>query len=207
VRLSRERKVYLGVLGLGLSVLAADRLLFSVTDTQAATADSSLPPESSNAVPRGAAPEHPRPTEPAAAREPFSVRLAAVAVWSDYGMRDAFVAPAEWVGARPAPEKAAPKEPAESLFAQKYKVTAVMTTPQGGVAIINGKAHRVGEIVDGYTLVDIRCGQSDQGVVFQGRGTRIELTVPKPKNVDGVVRKQPITGDDADTGKSDPGGR
>jgi len=191
VRLTKERKLYLAVLGLGLVALSADRLFFAPAGAQAAPGSSELPPESPStrtaakpSKPAAAAPEN---TEPALAE-----RLRTVSFWDPAKMRDAFEAPVEWVGPRVAPKVEPPAEDSEFAKNRKHWLSTVMilpareatpTTPASPatpVAIIGGGRYRVGDTLDNYKLVEIHADAEQPWVVFEGEGRRVKLTLDHP---------------------------
>jgi hypothetical protein len=173
VRLTKERKAYAVVFGLGLMALAADRLFFAPAGAEAAAPDAA-------GEPQRVAAQAP-PTEPAAPTGPsFAERLGKRASWGDGPVRDAFVAPVAWVGARTsreAPEAAL----SPTIFAEKHRATLVtkVTTDKGdrGMAVVDGKVVYLHGTLDGYQLVDINASKEHKSAIFERNGERVELLV------------------------------
>lgn len=177
MRLTKERKAYVAIFGLGLVALVADRLFFTPAGASAAAPDAA--PESTQAL---AAPHAPSEAAPEAPAGPsFAERLAKQANWPQAPVRDAFIAPVAWVGQRVA--AAGEKEVVtETAFRLKYKLTAAMVGgAKGGVAVLGGRTYPLNEVIDGYTLVEIHAerGKAPEAV-FDHEGTRLTLVGPSP---------------------------
>ena len=196
VKLTKERKVYMAIFGLGLAALAVDRMFFSPAPAGAA-------PEPPTGAP-GATPPAQKP--PATADLPagpsFGERLAARASWGRYAVtprgpgflfptvHDAFVAPEAWVGKRTAVEPAEGPVP-EAEFVQKHKLSTVAKGPMQCMAIVDTKtywsrsktsrAEGKTPLLDGYELVDVKDGDDAQSATFERDGVRVMLVAP-PKS-------------------------
>ncbi len=136
VKLSKERRIYLGILGLGLAAVAADRVFLSAGPGQASASISPMDPEL------------PSPTIEA----PKSSSLVSVARRLDefklspsHGHQtDAFVVPAAW---QPPPAKAAEAAPQAAKIPQtpENRVTGLIGRGEAVAAVVNGSALRIGE--------------------------------------------------------------
>ena len=146
MKLTRQRQISIGVLGLGLAALAADRLFFGPGDGGPSAALASAP--------------QPAPAAGAAAapvRTPVrsvAERLADKSVGLSAEAADAFALPRGWMP----PETEA--QEAKVVAADKAplpQVTAVFPRTITGVAeaTINKQRVRVGETVDGWRVLKI----------------------------------------------------
>jgi len=186
VKFSKERKVLLVLFGLGLVALVIDRMFFSPSEAAASTDNAAAPAVSvaPEPKPEASVPTHSGPS--------FAQQLSSKHVWTPGGVRDAFQAPREWVGARVAQEEPQPEE-AESEFAKRHRLSAVLprvdkaTGTTDLIAIIGGGTYRKGQVVDGYTISDLHAGSGkDQWAVFQRKDEVVKVRVASSKEVEGV---------------------
>jgi hypothetical protein len=89
--------------------------------------------------------------------------------------RDAFAPPESWLvlpkpAEAPAVAVAPADDPAEK-FAREHKLTSVLLTGSGGIAIVNGKVLRVGQEVDRFRLLRLEPGYA----VFHGCDDDIDV--------------------------------
>ena len=179
MNLSRSQKILIAVLGVGLGALAVDRLLLGGAATGPAQA-SAMP------IPGAPAPDGTAHAgagdSSAAAPATLSVaeQLRAVAAAEHLNgavVPDAFEPSEQWVPApAPADNRSAARqaESAADNFARSHPLSAVLTTPTGGWAMIAGQTVRVGQSVDGFTLVSVTEGAA----VLERDGVRVELKLP-----------------------------
>ena len=176
---SKQRKMYVAVLGLALGGLAVDRLVLD-----------------GGTAPRRAAAQISRdeptdPTEPATtpstalstdAGESATLssrldELARARQLDPAQAPDAFAASPAWVSAvavKPQ-EKSAP--PADEVFRKSHKLMAVVLNGENGAAIINDKTYVVGMEVGGFTLRSL----TKRSAVFEAQdGQRVELELAAP---------------------------
>lgn len=173
--LTKERKVLLGLLGSAGLILAVDQLLLSPprgAQAQPAQDSPSAAPASQGAADAKAQ------AEASASQAADGHRQRAIAAWNerllsaagadDGPTPDPFAPPAQ---ERPAmPGLLSPAE-----FKSAHKLTAVMNGGDVAVAMVNGRAVRVGEEVSGYRLrsVDARSASFEAG----GQVVVLELPV------------------------------
>ncbi|MCE9591975.1 MAG: hypothetical protein K8S99_15820 [Planctomycetes bacterium] len=187
MKLSRERKVFLGILGLGLTALAADRFVISPTGPRSAQASiaSVVQDSATQAQPVPAAPE--AATAPIAPANTVRVAHQLESFGQEQGLRadetaNAFQPSAAWLAedeaSAPKPQSLAPVGPPPAqAFTAAHKLNGVMAKGGGGYAIINGRAVTVGQTVDGFRLVEV----SRRSAVFQSStGEQAELTLQTP---------------------------
>lgn len=176
LKLSKERKVYAALLGLGLTALAADKFLFSPAGAGAATiAQAQL-----EAAPEPLKYERAAPLAPAASKGPgLQERLEKAAVTGPPVAGDAFTPPDGWIR-RPSTQSEEPAAPAPDDFAREHRVRLIVwgQSPDGSDATVFVGPHpvRVGETLDGYTLRRIE--QRPRRAVFESTDHRaVELVI------------------------------
>ena len=173
MKLTRERKIFLGLLGLGAIALAADRLFLGPAGASAAVDEAPAAPVKAEAVAPDPAPVRPekRATGPSLAQ-----RLRGATVRLDASStKDAFKPSSAW-GVTPSKVPAAASEDAQT-FQATHHITSILQAGDQAIVMIKGKTYRVGEVVDGYRVVEIRT----RSVVFQGTGPAFEVSLPEPK--------------------------
>lgn len=189
MKLTRERKIYLAILSLGVGALALDRVFNGGTSPQAASA--SISSAVSDAA-LDAGPAVARVTlasNPLAGRRVLDVsqQLTAFSKANDIEAElagDAFQPSPDWLADEQAavrarstakPDPAGPT--AEEAFAARYQLNGVMADGQGGIAIVSGRAVALGQTVDGFKLVEL---QQRKAVWVDGQGRRVEMTLREP---------------------------
>lgn len=158
---TQTKIIYGTILGLAAAAFAVDRFVIG-TDEQNATSENAIAHAADKSAAASGA------TKTVAARLQDAVVAAATP-------RDAFSLPAKWMSEA----KAATSAPARDLaadFHQHHKLNAVLRGEEGGVAIIDGKALRVGQTIDGFTVRSI--GQ--RAVSLAGEGTTVEVRLARP---------------------------
>ncbi|MFP4144453.1 MAG: hypothetical protein ACLFV3_04860 [Phycisphaeraceae bacterium] len=192
MELTRERKILLAVLSLGLGALMLDRVVLNAgaSGPKSATASGA-----SYAVPEEAeTPAEPSPkvdtaaTPAADASAPaLARRLAEVASQERADptrTRDAFNPAAPW-NAAPEAQRPDPAEEALRQFAGRHRLTAVMPGGEDPVAVVDGQLLRPGEKLDGLRLVAIAPGSA----TFERDGGQVRLELyPEGRANDGSVR-------------------
>jgi hypothetical protein len=164
--LTREQKVYLSVLAVAASALAADKLFLGVTAPAVAAA----------AIQQVAAkPAEPVNQEPASAR--FAARLrTAAAPAADAAVSDLFAVRLvrEEAPTPQTPEIVAAASPAVAIeqFRLAHRVTA-LASGKGAYAVVNGRTIRLGDSIGGLTLVEV----NREAAVFASDNLRAELSV------------------------------
>jgi len=189
--MSRSRLAVFVALGVALVALVVDRLVLapSATGPQPAAAAESPPGPAAAATQPPTGPEAPPtaaetdPASPSAGPPPLASRLAAAAERFSLDperLRDGFAPAPSWLAeltepppsepAEAAPEPETPS-PAEA-FREGHALTAVIMTQRGGSAVVNGRVVRLGQTVDGFTLVRL----TRRSAVFASEdGEEVEL--------------------------------
>ncbi|MFN9972015.1 MAG: hypothetical protein ACK58T_19225 [Phycisphaerae bacterium] len=166
--LTREQKVYLSVLAVAASALAADKLFLGVTAPAVAAAADTIQEVA-------AKPAEPINQEPASAR--FAARLrTAAAPASDAAVSDLFavrLVREEIPSAQPS-EIVAAASPAVAIeqFQLAHRVTA-LASGKGAYAVVNGRTIRLGDSIGGLTLVEV----TREAAVFASDNLRVEISV------------------------------
>jgi len=166
--LARRQKVLVAIFVLGLVGLAADRVFLRPQGGPgAASADAS----DSYAMPP--LPARNGPSAVAEAQGPgMAERLDRI--WPDrepntVEARDPFSLRGSWLGNAGTGSSAAP-DPAE-VFAQAHPLVAVVMDGQRSYVLVNDRVLKLGEQIDGFTLVSIGA----KSAVFERQGQRIVL--------------------------------
>lgn len=192
MKLTRERKILMAVLCLGGGALLVDRVLLEDGQTapQSAAAEQAAfeahAPDAVSDETEGIMQATMALLSESAEEPMLNERLRETAVAHDASPlqpRDAFAPSAAWREPE-APEPtaeptssdpASAKEVAERFRAQ-HRLDAIMAEGIAGLAIINGRAVRVGQQVQGFTLK--RVGQ--RAAVFTDGMVEVELKVRQP---------------------------
>jgi len=176
MKLSKQRKATIAVLALALLAFAVDKVFLGAEGAgprRAAGATPGLPAGAAHAAPADGATLAGIPTGPSLAD-----RLRDVAVSRDLktdAVRDAFAPAQSWMPkptTRPATTRPARQRPA---FGKTHTLMALMAGPNGS-AIVDGECLRIGDKLDGYTLVSV----TRQAAVFQCGGRQVRLGLPGP---------------------------
>jgi hypothetical protein len=176
MKLTRERKIYAGLLALGILGLAVDRM---TSTPQEAKAD--------DAAALVASPPTGRPKGPAIAKkgvtrvaagglQGISHRLRAAAAANglpDKSSVDVFRPSRAWAGEVMA-EVPAPKAMDEvARFKAVHRLTAVLVNGRKSRAIIDGKALLLGEVLEGFRLISV----DHQRAMLQSEAGRMVLAL------------------------------
>jgi hypothetical protein len=154
MKVTKEQKVYLGLLALGLVAFVLDRTVFTPSAADASDSSDLLVAKS----PAAALAPHPAT---ATVSNPLGVKLLGLSEslhLSDAKPRDAFTPAQEWVGK---PQTAAADN---RTFEQTHRLEAVMVGRRPA-AMIDGTLVHLGEAMDGFTLVAVSqgCATLQQG--------------------------------------------
>jgi len=176
--LSTSHKALFAVLALAVAALLFDWIFLrggAAGPTQANASVGAVeeveppPPPASPSEPPAGAGEKPD-TEP----PPLADRLQTVArtlALDPTRMRDAFVPSEDWLSELKPPEPvAAPPDPAEG-FGQRHSLSSVILMGAGGSAVVDGRAVRVGQELDGFRLLRL----TPTGAIFQSGDRQVEL--------------------------------
>lgn len=166
--LTREQKVYLSVLVVAASALAADKIFFGVTAPAVAAAADAIQQVNLKPI-------EPVNQEPASAR--FAARLRTAAGHaSEESVTDLFAV--RLVREEKPAEQPTPAIPAASAaaaveqFRLAHRVTA-LASGKGAYAVVNGRTVRLGESIGGLTLVEV----TREAAVFEAEGVRAVISV------------------------------
>jgi len=178
-KLSRERKVFIGVLSVALAGLLVDRIFLGSGLTGAAEASAAeeyaLDPftEQFDIEPLTIEPE------PASLTATLADRLEdyAQSHADDAGtLPDVFQPSAAWLPESPEADGAYRPPNAADEFRATHQLTAVMLSRSTPGAVVNKQFLTVGMEIDGFTLVSL----SERSAIFDDDGKRVELQLAKP---------------------------
>lgn len=176
--LSKERKLLLGALGSAGLILLADQVLLG--PPQGANASQVAPIEQPPPAPTAAATE--APSAQSGAMEVSKASSEVLDTWNaklsdattGVGDGTAIADPFSVTERREA-------DPADvvspQVFLQQHKLTAVMTGGDIGVALINNKPVRIGQMVAGYRLINV----DDRSAELRAGGQSVRLILPQQK--------------------------
>ena len=182
MNLTRQQKVLMGVLALGASAVVVDRVWLDQPHggPHSASAEAIANPDQAMTV--AELDTWIADIDNVAGLLSFADRLSSLRDHADTEadpLRDAFSPPRRWLGeAGQVDDRARAVAEAHARFIRAHRLDAVMLDGREGVAVINGKAVRVGELVDGYKLIDVQkksaslqSGTDKEPVVLMLHGT------------------------------------
>lgn len=172
--LSRERKIFAGLLAVAVGALVVDQGLLR---PGSASAGQSPGPLEAIVSLTGEGPGAGAGSAGGLSASALAERLRLIA--GEQGVAgDAFALPASWMVTEEAPAEAQRAETAPGGEVGSFVVSAVMASGRG-VAVINGQATRVGEEVGstGYRLVQV----TSAGAVVASGDRRLTLALPTPE--------------------------
>ena len=184
--LSKKRKVIVCILGLAVAALLADRALLGSgkPGPKEAAAEPSAAPAAAPNTPAKSPAAPPRQSRETV-RESLACRLQALseAGGSDSAnVRDAFCLSPAWTkDLGPAAPSSPEQDKAEKLKTD-HQLMAVMVAREGGYAIVDGKCLRIGQVLDGFTLISV----TEKSAVLESDGIRVELKVPSQEDEEGA---------------------
>ena len=198
--MTKERKIYAAVLSLVVAALVIDQFVLQgdATGPKSASAGLSTPVASTGSTNLGgpslsSVDDVVKKMNQAAAtlsdENTLAHRLEQFAVEREYQLprvSNVFEADASWV-APAAKQASAPASKIVDTFRAAHKLTGVMVTSQGGVAMVESKSTggrggptrtplRVGQTLDGLTLKAV----TDNTATFAGAGVELTLTLELP---------------------------
>ncbi len=149
MELSRERKIFIGVFGTAIVAFGIDRGVLGASEASAAA------PIDLGAVATAASSESGDPVQTGGVGQTISLfaeRLQTLGNRSVDPMSggDAFSVPAAWLAVEAAPDEA--PAPQATVGPPTHRVTSVMPTQDGGIAIIDGRTYRQGEAIGSFVL-------------------------------------------------------
>jgi hypothetical protein len=176
MKLSKERKIFIGLLVLAGGGALADRVFVG--------SDLSTP----QSVYAGDPETEATPVASGVSFTPFEIsndtplladRLAAAArahrVGSD-NIQDAFAPSETWISRQPTSTRntSLSREDTIAQFTSSHKLMAVITNGGSDYAVIDGHPLAVGQSVDGFRLISLK----ERSAVFQSADMSIEMTLP-----------------------------
>jgi hypothetical protein len=175
MKVSLERKVLIGALGLGALAFVLDRTVFSAggdAAEPASAADASAYVVKPSAGPQALAkviPGNETRTSSLAGR----LRASSSARLGAYELRDAFMPSPAW---QPAAVLEEPAARSTAQFAARHHLNGVLASSgerssSGGHALVDGKIIAVGQLVDGFRLVSV----SHRSAAFESADGRVVL--------------------------------
>ncbi|MDY7106998.1 MAG: hypothetical protein SYC29_00015 [Planctomycetota bacterium] len=177
---SRERNVFIGILGLALAALSVDRVFLGSGATGPAEASAAAEAYAVDASPDAADLE---PVEDADEPRPLTSVLADRI--NTFGRADAqpiselpdvFGTPTSWAGDEASGETGArPTSPAQA-FQADHRLTAVMLSQSNPGAVVDGAFLKIGQALDGFALTSV----NERSAVFERDGERAELALDPP---------------------------
>ncbi|UCD74308.1 MAG: hypothetical protein JSV91_11005 [Phycisphaerales bacterium] len=183
-KLSRERKVFIGILGVALIGLGADRMFFSSGLTgpaEASAAVGEFEVDASLEAPLGEV-----DPEPVAIHESTESATEALAGrFKEYaqrgssditGLSNVFNPSDSWLGGSDLPAGADRAASATDEFGATHRLNAVMMSRSNPGAVVNKRLIAVGQEVDGFTLIEV----NERSVVFEGEDERVVLELDPP---------------------------
>jgi hypothetical protein len=186
MKLTKERKIFLGLLGVGLAALAVDRWGIGSPAGDGAEDVTVRVPARRTSVTPAAVPARagaPKAVRAAPAEDTQRLSLAqrlrqyaearAEAAGEQRRLRDAFEVPASWYvveAAPPAPTAPAGPTPAER-FVREHKLVGVLLTAGKDQAIVDGHSVTVGQTYKGFRLVSV----AKHSAVFESGDARVTL--------------------------------
>ncbi len=184
MKLTKEQKIYAGVLGVALAGLTIDRVILESEHTSPSQASAQSLTDSAFTGRDAPVPQF--TDTKIQLHQPFiSHRLTTVAATkrASLGRTVDMFSPSDVWFAKPEPEVApvAPTRIATAdprlkieAFETQHKLNAVMTKDGAGYALIDNQMLRVGQAIDGFKLVSI----DKQSATFEARdGMRAELSL------------------------------
>jgi hypothetical protein len=174
--LTKERKIYVGLLAVGMAALAVDRLtsgpataqaedasayVITRPDAPAATNSTSVAPSAGGTMTPGGG---------------LAARLRELApqpnVAPGASARDLFRAPASWAAPAQTTQPVA-REPGPADFEKSHRLTAVLLQGRQAHAVVDGRMVAPGQAIDGYTLISVT---QDMAVFRSKLGTAVLRT-------------------------------
>lgn len=184
----KKRKVYLALLGLAVVAFVLDRTVLDASTTAPATATAALRSRQAKKVQDAKKPgpaaedaQQARTQSDPSKRVSIGRQIARCCpAPTDSGQSpcpDAFTASPLWVAVeveQEQQEQVSQEKVALDNLKSRYTLTAVISG-KSGMAILGGKCVRVGQSIEGCTLVEV----TGQRAIFQAGENRVELKVPQ----------------------------
>ena len=176
--LTKKRKIYIAALAIAGVAWIVDRGIATPSAAGPATAEASIavPAAERDATPVAFDATPPCDAGTVSVSQQLSSLAQASGVDATPGV-DVFRPSADWLAdavtaAKPPAESLDTARP-EKLFAEQHHLTGVMVADQQHLIIVNGKALRIGQVIDGFRLVEI----GDRSAVFEN-DAQVRVTLP-----------------------------
>ena len=180
-KLSRERKVIIGILGVALAGLAADRLFFSSGLTGPAEASAAAGEFAVDASLEALVEEI--DAEPALIPERTeSITATLAGQFEEYarqgspdvtGLSDVFRPSDSWLQTSDAPDGVARTISAADEFGVSHTLSAVIMSRSNPGAVVNRQLITIGQEIDGFVLVSV----NERSAIFEARDEQAILTL------------------------------
>ncbi|MDP9175847.1 MAG: hypothetical protein M3O30_18570 [Planctomycetota bacterium] len=170
MKITKKHKAYAVVLGLGFAVLGLDRGFATPQSAEAA-------PVVAEAVASRIVADSATNVPAVPAKSTIAARLQDMAVVDNIDVdtvANAFSPSQAWIAAKPVDVERTAAVAQE--FARSHTVSAVMQSNKGGRAIIDGRLLRVGQVVDGITILSI----GRNSVLFGNESGQFDLRMTTP---------------------------
>lgn len=171
MKLSKERKIFIGLLVVALGVVFVDRVIIGTDVTEPKPAKAKSAEQPSNPKPAAASAEHsaPIPMRGPAISDRLSKAVQAHGASPSADMRDAFAPSGAWAAELGSGQGDIGPKP----FHERHRLVAVVVVEGERYVIIDDQTLGVGNTLDGYTLVDV----SERTAVLESNGHRVELEI------------------------------
>ncbi len=165
MKTTKSQKVSFAVLGLAVSAFVIDRICFTPGSAVAASPVAELVSNGASKVEAAVAGQ-----ASAAADGLIASKLNSLQGIDLDQVRNAFQPSKAWVSAQH-PAIAHQEHAVQIDFSATHKLTAIMASKTGGVAMVDGVPVRVGQKVDGFKLVSV----NSRSAVFSSGGAQVTL--------------------------------
>lgn len=201
--MSRKRWIYGGLLAAAAGAFLLDRLFLDAPEKAVAEERGPATPRKKPAPAPALSPSAPRITDPSLA---WLEKIA-----DTEAVRDVFMPGPDYLArhrkiqeelqAR-AEEERGPAAGSPELFEAGHQLQATTVTPQGGIAVVDGRCLTPGVIVDGYVLERIEPGR----VTFRQGVETATLRLPMPPDQAEAAAPRAVAGPPAGSGRSTSSG-
>ncbi len=183
---SKKPKLVVCILGLAVAALVADRALLGSgkPGPKEATAEPSAAPAAATNTPAKCPPATPRQSRETV-QESLTCRLKAISEADGFDsakVRDAFCLAPAWAKDLGPAVPSSPEQDKAKQLKMDHQLMAVMMAREGGYAIVDGKCLRIGQVLDGFTLISV----TEHSAVLESDGLRVELKVPRTEDEEGL---------------------
>jgi hypothetical protein len=158
MKVTKQQKIFAGLLALGLVALAMDRFVFSPQTAQASDDSAALLVAKPSKVATPTIAASGKLAVDSSVTNPIALKLNALSDslhLPNAPVKDAFLPSQAWLG-KPSGERTDPK-----TFEQMHQLSGVMLSGSHPAAMINGKLVSVGDMIDGYRLISVAPGAAN----------------------------------------------